>query len=470
MMILGDTLALLPEILVLAGAVIALLAGSFLPRERQAITRYVSVAALALSTVAAAAAISAPALSIFAGSFAIDVATGAVRLIVPLSTIFVIVLGKEEFSGSSRESETYSLLLLSSLGAMVMAGAADLLILAGSFLLASIPLYALVGLSRKPGAAEAALKTYLIGALLGIALLLGVTILFGIGGSTTYSTLHQTLADAPAAAVIAGVLAVVAGLMFKAGGVPGHFWVPDATQASGTAVAAFLTSIPKIGAIAATYRLIAMLPPVGNWPLLIAVLAAASMTLGNLAAFWQDDVRRLLGWSTVSQVGYLLLPVAVAGQAALALPSMLLYLAGYALTNLTAFAVVAALPARRTIADFRGAAASHPWLSLALVVSLLSLVGTPPTAVFVGKLTTFAAAWDGGLAWLVVVAAVNTVASLFYYLRWLAPMFARNSPRSVTPYRRPWAERATILGAVVTVTIGVAAGLVLTLFTGALTR
>ena len=469
-MTLGDTLALLPEILVLAGAVIGLLAGSFLPRERQAITRYVSVAALAVSAVAAAAAIAAPASSIFAGSFAVDVATGAVRLIVPLSTIFVIVLGKEEFSGSSRESETYSLLLLSSLGAMVMAGAADLLILAGSFLLASIPLYALVGLSRKPGAAEAALKTYLIGALLGIALLLGVTILFGIGGSTAYSTLRLTLTEAPSAAVAAGVLAVLAGLMFKAGGVPGHFWVPDATQASGTAVAAFLTSIPKIGAIIAAYRLIDMLPPVGNWPLLIAVLATASMTLGNLAAFWQDDVRRLLGWSTVSQVGYLLLPVAVAGQATLALPSMLLYLAGYAVTNLTAFAVVAALPERRTIADFRGAAASHPWLSLALVVSLLSLVGTPPTAVFVGKLTTFAAAWDGGLAWLVVVAAVNTVASLFYYLRWLAPIFARNSPRSGEPSRRPWAERATILGAVVTVTIGVTAGFVLTLFTGALTR
>jgi NADH-quinone oxidoreductase subunit N len=466
----ADVLALLPEFFVLAGAVIALLAGSFLPREHQAITRYVSIAALALSTVAAALVITAPASTIFAGSFAVDVATGAVRLIVPLSTIFVIALGKEEFSGSARESETYSLFLLSSLGAMVMASTTDLLVLAGSFLLASIPLYALVGLSRKPGAAEAALKTYLIGAVLGITLLLGVTILFGIGGSTTYSILRLTLAGAPSAAVAAGVLAILAGLMFKAGGVPGHFWVPDATQASETAVAAFLTSIPKIGAIIAAYRLIEMLPSVGNWPLLIAVLATASMTLGNLAAFWQDDVRRLLGWSTVSQVGYLLLPVAVAGQAALALPSMLLYLAGYAVTNLTAFAVVAALPERRTIADFKGVAASHPWLSFALVVSLLSLVGTPPTSVFVGKFTTFAAAWDGGFAWLVVVAVVNTVASLFYYMRWLAPMFARNSARSVELSRRPWAGRASIVGAVATVTIGVAAGLVLSLFTGALAR
>ena len=143
----GDVLALLPEIFTLAGAVIALLAGSFLARKHQAITRYVSIVALALSTVTAALVIAAPASAVFAGSFAVDVGTGAVRLIVPLSTIFVIVLGKEEFSGSARESETYCLLLLSSLGAMVMAGATDLLVLAGSFLLASIPLYALVGLS-----------------------------------------------------------------------------------------------------------------------------------------------------------------------------------------------------------------------------------------------------------------------------------------------------------------------------------
>lgn len=470
MMTPSDVLALLPEFFVLLGAVVALLAGSFLPREHQAITRYVSVAALALGTATATLAIATPASTVFTESFAIDVATGAVRLIVPLSTVFVIVLGKEEFSGSPRESETYSLLLLSSLGAMVMAGATDLLVLAGSFLLASIPLYALVGLSRKPGAAEAALKTYLLGAVLGIGLLLGISILFGIGGSTTYSTLRLALADAPSAAVAAGVVGILAGLMFKAGGVPGHFWVPDATQASGTAVAAYVTSVPKIGAIIAAYRLIEMLPSVGNWPLLIAVLATASMTLGNLAAFWQDDVRRLLGWSTVSQVGYLLLPVAVAGHAALALPSMLLYLAAYAVTNLTAFAVVAALPERRTIADFKGAAASRPWLSLALVVSLLGLVGTPPTSVFVGKFTIFTAAWDGGLAWLVVVALVNSLASLFYYMRWLAPMFARKPEQLLDSSQRPWAGRASIVGALASVAIGVFAGLVLTLFTGTIAR
>ena len=465
-----DTLGLLPEILVLAGAVIVLLAGSFLPRDRQVVTRYVAIAALLLAAAAAVSGITEPARTIFEGGFALDVATGAARIIIPLATILVLALGVTELGGSARESETYSLMMLSALGAIAMAGANDLLVLAAGYLLASIPLYALVGMRRSPGAAEAALKTYLLGALLGIAMLLGVTILFGIGGSTSYSELRSTLGAAPPAAILAGIVGVVAGLMFKAGGVPGHFWVPDATQASGTAVAAFLTSIPKVGALVAAYRFVDFLPDTSSpgavdWSLLVAVLAAGSMTLGNLAAFWQNDVRRLLGWSTVSQVGYLLLPVAVAGQAALALPSLLLYLAGYAASNLTAFAVVAALPARRSVADYRGAASAHPWLAGALVVSLLALVGTPPTAVFVGKLTTFTAAWDGGLAWLVVVAAINTVASLFYYLRWLAPMFSRTEKgveESISPQAS--ATRTAVAGAFAVLIIGIAAGPVLAVF------
>jgi NADH-quinone oxidoreductase subunit N len=465
-----NTLALLPEILVLAGAVIVLLAGSFLPRDRQAVTRFLAIASLLLAAGAATIGMTSPAMTIFEGGFAVDVATGAARNIIPLATIFVLVLGVEELGGSPRQSETYSLMMLSALGAMAMAGANDLLVLAAGYLLASIPLYALVGMSRSPGAAEAALKTYLIGALMGIALLLGVTILSGIGGSTSYSELRSTLGDAPAAAVLAGIVGVVAGLMFKAGGVPGHFWVPDATQASGTAVAAFLTSVPKLGALVAAYRFFELLPGGSDagavdWPMLVAILAVASMTLGNFAAFWQRDVRRLLGWSTVSQVGYLLLPVAVAGNADLALPSLLLYLAGYTASNITAFAVIAALPTRRSIEDYRGAAAAHPWLAGALVVSLLGLVGTPPTAVFVGKLTTFTAAWDGGFAWLVVVAAINTVASLFYYLRWLAPMFARGKADVQPPaLRQPSASRAAVVGAIAVLIIGIAAGPVLVAF------
>jgi NADH-quinone oxidoreductase subunit N len=411
---------LLPEIVLLAGAVVVLLGGSFLPRRRQGPTRLVAVVALLVAAALGVAQAGSPPSTIFDGTYALDAATATVRIVAPLAALAVLVLGRPELISSVRESETSSLLLLSTLGTVVLAGADDLLIVSTGYLLGSIPLYALIGLGRSGRAAEASLKTYLLGAVLGVTLLGGIVVLAGVGGSTTYGALARTLTHAPAAAIALGAVAVLLGLLFKAGGVPGHFWVPDATEASSRAVAAFLTTVPKVGALIAAARFVAVLPTTVDLPLLIGLLAAASMTIGNLAAFWQTDVRRLLGWSTVSQVGYLLMPIAVVRDERTAVPALLVYLTCYTAANLTAFAVVAALPERRTIDDWTGAARAHPLLTAALVVGLLSLVGTPPTAVFFGKLAVFTAAWSGGLGWLVAIAAVNTVASLFYYLRWIA--------------------------------------------------
>ncbi|MBC7724318.1 MAG: NADH-quinone oxidoreductase subunit N [Burkholderiaceae bacterium] len=417
-----DYPALLPEVILLATAVITLLAGSFLPSRRQVLTRWFTLGALLVSAGSAWGAVGRPPTEIFSATYTVDGSTTAIRLIAPLATAVVILIGRN-FLGSARESETYSLLLLATLGTVIVGGATDLLVLVSGFLLASIPLYALVGLSRTAHAAEATLKTYLMGALFGVLLLAGITLLTALGGSSSYPTLARGLDGAPAGAVAAGFVAVVVGLLFKAGGVPGHFWVPDASQASGTAVAAFLTTVPKVGALIALARLVGVAPTSIDLPLLVAAFAALSMTVGNLAALAQKNVLRLLGWSTVSQVGYLMMPVAVIGLADGASAALLAYLVLYTVTNLAVFAVVAALPGRPTLADWAGVATAHPWLTAAMIVGALSLVGTPPTAVFVGKLLVFTAAWDGGLAVLVVIAAANTVVSLLYYLRLIMGAF-----------------------------------------------
>lgn len=458
-----DALVLLPEILMLAGAIAALLAGSFLSRERQWVSRALGVAALAGTVAASAAALAGPETSAYSGSYAVDAISGGGRLVVAVSALLVITLGTDELRGSERESETYSLILLASLGAIVLAGAADLLVLIAGFLLASIPLYALIGLGRTATGAEAALKTYLQGAFFGILLMLGVTVLYAAAGTTAYGSLRAGLETASGAVAGVGLVGVLAGLMFKAGAVPGHFWVPDAAEGAGTAAAAFATTVPKIGGILAAYRLLEHMPPTVAWPILVALLSAFTMTLGNLAAFAQQNPRRLLGWSTVSQAGYLLMPLAVAGAVPLALPAVLVYLAGYAASNLAAFAVIGAYPRRNVLAAYEGFAAARPWQAVALVVALLSLVGTPPTAVFLGKLTVFTAAWDGGFWWLTVLAAVNTVASLFYYLRWLAPAFRAASPDSpgagdFSP--QPWAAGAALAGAVLILAVGIGGGMV----------
>lgn len=455
-------LLLLPEIILFVGGLVALISGSFLARDRQWLTRLVAVAALLAAAVAAGVGMTGPAQTAFDGSYAVDTATGVVRLVAAVATLLVIAVATDEVAGTPRESETYALLLFATAGTVVVAGADDLLVLAVAFLLASIPLYGLIGLVGSPQGAEAAMKTYLLGALFGIVLLLGVTLLYGVAGSAAYDELETELADAPAAVVAAGVIGVLGGLMFKAGGVPGHFWVPDAVEGSAGWAAAFLSTVPKVGAIVAAYRLVAALPDTVSWQVLVAVLAVASMTLGNLAAYGQDDPRRLLGWSTVSQVGFLLVPVAVAERTDLALPSMLFYLVGYAVTNVAAFAVTAALPERRDLTAYRGLARARPWLAAALVVALLGLVGTPPTAVFVGKLTTATAAWDGGLAWLAVVVFANTLISLFYYLRWVIAAYRLPEPAQghSTDGAEPlhWSSRTAVVAAALSVVLGVAAG------------
>lgn len=456
-------LLLLPEMLLFVGGLTVLLAGSFLPRHRQWVTRVIAAAALVGAVAAAALDLAGPAQDAMNGTFLVDTATGVARVAVAVGTLLVLALATDEIAGTPRESETYALLLFSATGALVLAGANDLLVVAVGFLLASVPLYGLIGIARTPGGAEATLKTYLLGAIFGILLLTGITLLYGVTAATSYDDLATRLADAPAGVVAAGVVGVLGGLMFKAGGVPGHFWVPDAAQGAGGAAAAFLTTVPKIGAVVAAYRLLGVLPDTLAWPLLVAVLAVASMTLGNLAAYWQTDPRRLLGWSTVSQVGYLLVPVAVAGRSDLALPSLLLYLVGYTVTNLSAFAVTSALPDFRELGEYRGLAATRPWLAAALVVALLGLVGTPPTAVFVGKLTTTAAAWDGGHAWLAVVVFANTVVSLFYYLRWIAPAYRReDGADATTPAAAPapWSATTAVVTAALSLGLGVGAGVV----------
>jgi NADH-quinone oxidoreductase subunit N len=465
-------LALLPELVLLIGAVATLLCGSFLPRQRQGVAGIIAALALAGSVVAALT--GRVDQTVYDHSYAIDVATSTARVVAPGSALLIISLATPRVAGDRRQSEFYVLVLLATLGAVVMSGASDLLLLAVGYLLATIPLYGLAGWGRDARGAEAALKLYLLGALVGVIMLAGVTLLYAAAGATGYNQLSEALPGVPSGLVAVGAVALLAGLLFKAGAAPVHFWVPDTVEGATTGAAALLTTVPKIGALIAAYRLLEVVPTGSGWPIFIAVVAAVTMTLGNLAAFTQTSVQRLLAYSTISQVGYLLMAVAVTGGTGRALPSLLAYLAAYAITNVGAFAVVAALPQHANLDDYRGLARRRPSLTAALVICLLGLVGTPPTAVFIGKLTVFSAAWDGGFGWLVVLAAVNTVASLYYYLRWLAPAFttaASTSQAAVPTSSHTRAAAAVAAGAAAaTLAIAVASGPALDLVAGTLAR
>ncbi|WP_329380359.1 NADH-quinone oxidoreductase subunit N [Streptomyces sp. NBC_01716] len=450
--------ALIPELALLGAAVIGLLTGSWLPRRRQWI-----VAALAATACTAGLTATAVTMAtgreqtVFSAAFAVDTATGIGRLTVLTALLLVIGMSVETVRNHPRETEYWVLLLMSGAGTLAMTGANDLLMLFAGYLLASVPAYALAAFAKDARGTEAALKYYLLGALLGTTMLAGTALLYGAGHATGYGGLNRALPGAGYGLVAVSLVGVLAGLFFKIGAVPAHFWVPDVSDGALAPVAAYVTTLPKIGGLIAAYRLLhqALAGTDVNWPLLLAVVAAATMTLGNLAAFFQTSVKRLLAYSTISQVGYLLMAPAVATRSELAQQSLLFYLAAYTVTNLGAFAVVTELPRARSLADYRGLARSRPGLAAVLVVCLLGLVGTPPTGVFLGKLEVFSASVDGGHTWLAALAVANTVASLFYYLRWLGPLF-------VTADAAPAAAHA-VLGRSAAVTAYVAAALSLAL-------
>ncbi|HJT78095.1 MAG TPA: NADH-quinone oxidoreductase subunit N, partial [Gemmataceae bacterium] len=458
--------ALLPEIALLGAAVIGLLTGSWLPRHRQWAIAVLAAAACVTGLAATAHTMATSReQTVFSHSFAVDAATDAGRLIVLGALLLVITMSVETVRSHKRQTEYWVLLLMTGAGTLALIGANDLLMLFAAYLLASIPAYALAAFAKDAPGTEAALKYYLMGALLGVTMLAGTALLYAAGHATLYRELSASLPAAPYGLTAVGLVAVLAGLLFKAGAVPAHFWVPDVTQGAPTPVAAYVTTLPKIGGLIAGYRLLhqALADTSVNWPLLLAVLAAVTMTLGNLAAFFQTSVKRLLAYSTISQVGYLLMALAVATRTDLAQKGLLFYLATYAATNLGAFAVVTELPHARTVQDYRGLARRRPGLTAVLVICLLGLVGTPPTGIFLGKLEIFTAAIDGGYTWLAALAVANTVASLFYYLRWLAPLFTSTEPAPAEAHAvlGRWAAATAYTAATLAIALGLTGGVVL---------
>ena len=416
--------SVLPEVVLLAGSIVVLLAVLFAPERHQRLAAPLTLAVLAVAAGASAPMLGGSQGTTFTDTYATDDVAVWSKLIVIAATALVVGLSVSWFRPDPRRGEYFTLLLMAALGAVIMAGAADTMELLLGVLLSSVTGYFLAAYHRRAAhSVEAGIKYYLLGALTNGAFLYGVVLLFGVAGTTTLRGQRAGLADGDGVAVVAATALVLLGLAFKIGSVPAHAWVPDVAQGAPAPAAAFLTAVPKIGAFVGLARLAATLPETVGWRPAVAILAAATMTLGNLAALWQDDVRRLLGWSAVSQTGYALLALVALGRSELAVPALLYFLFAYAMANIAAFGVVVGLRGRTALADYDGLARGHPLVAAALVVSFLSFVGIPPLAGFVGKLTLFVAAIEAGYGWLAALAAANTVVSVFYYVRVIAPAY-----------------------------------------------
>jgi len=456
----GDVL---PEIAVLVAAVLGVLLASFLAQRHQWMCAALALMGIAVATVLCALQLSqAPRLT-FSGNWAIDAASIWARLIILVASGIAVLCTPAWLREDRRHGEYYSVLLLSALGAMVMAAASDTLQLVTGVLLSSITGYVMASYHRDWAVSvEAGMKYFLLGAFATSLLMVGVVLLYGLLGTSSYAAMASvTSSVAHSPLLLLGLALVIVGIGFKLGAVPAHAWLPDVAQGAPAPAAAFLTVVPKIGAAIALVRLLSTFDDAVGWRTLIEAMAIATMTLGNLAALWQKDLRRLLGWSSVAQSGYVLMAVAVDGLSRSAMPALLLFLAAYAAANLAAFAVVTQLRGRTALDDFAGLATVRPWAAAVLTLSLLSLAGIPPLAGFAGKLMLFVATLDAGYTVLAIAAVLNTVVSLFYYLRVLAPMYFLKPGGTVA--QLGGSVRAAVAFSALAVTgIGLGAGVLLT--------
>jgi len=333
------------------------------------------------------------------------------------------------------QGEYHALVLLSALGMMLMAATAELISIYIALELTSISLYVLVGFLKDPKSTEASLKYLLLGAVASAVLLFGMALVFGFTGKTQLGEIAQAIQGMSLAGVldspglILGMVLMVAGFGFKIAAIPFHMWVPDVYEGAPTPITAYLSVASKAAGFAIILRVFYSafgLPSwlSLDWGLVFAVLAAIGMTLGNVIAIPQTNIKRMLGYSSIAQAGYLMVGLAVVGFSSAAevvgRSSLLFFLASYALTNLGAFTAIIAISNKvdsDLIEDYSGMGKRAPLLALALTLCLISLIGMPPAAGFMAKFYIFSGAVQHDLLWLVIIAVINSVISAYYYLR-----------------------------------------------------
>jgi NADH-quinone oxidoreductase subunit N len=427
-------LAILPEILLLILAVAVLGIDLILPNERRGLLGWVSAAGLGAILVAALF-FSRPDTSqglILGGMLRHDwlAFTFKVLLLFSGAVACVLSLGVQ---GVRDRGEYFALLIFSTLGMTLMASAADLIMLYLSIESTSIPLYILAGfIKRDEKSTESGMKYFLFGALTSTVMLYGFSLLYGLAGETNLYRLaaaYQAGQLSPVVLVGSAVLILV-GFGFKVAAVPFHFWTPDVYEGAPTPITAFISTASKAAGFAVLLRvMLAVFPSITTeWTGILAGLATATMTLGNLLAIWQKNIKRLLAYSSIAHAGYAIIGVVALSQ--LGAASTVFYLAAYVVTNLTAFAVVilfARSAGSEEIADYAGLSRRSPGLALVLLVALLSLAGMPPLAGFVAKFYVFAAAVRSGWIWLAFVGVLNAIVGLYYYMTILKVVYLYRS-------------------------------------------
>lgn len=372
--------------------------------------------------------------AVFCETYAVDGFAAVFKILILLGSLITLLLIVPYFNGHSQLAHAPIAILFSTLGGMGLASSLDLGLIVLFLQMLSMASYVLVGLVRRDRIANEAMIKYFIYAAVALAVMAyGLTFLYGLTGSLELRAIGQALRGADRIWIIVGLGFVLVGYAFEMTIAPFHFWAPDVYHGATAPIAGFLSVVPKIAGFAGFIRFVLSALPdnVVEWEMWVAVLAVATMLIGNVVALRQTRLKRLLAYSSIAQAGYVLIAIAVIDRVDGALAAIGYYLAAYLFMNLGAFAVVAQIErafGSDSLATLRGLSHKSPAAAAVLALSLLSLAGIPPLAGFAGKVLLLSAALAGGLMWLAIFAAINMAVALYYYVAVIAEMYLRIHP------------------------------------------
>ncbi len=454
-----NMLAALPEIALLVAICAVLLIDVLLPGRRGAGASSLALLAILAPTCVTLWQIGGPTQYAFSNMYVADGLSHLLKLCAYASVAATLVYGRRYMQDRGLDRGEFHVLALTALlGQMVMISANNLLVVYLGLELLSLSLYALVAMRRdSPLAGEAAMKYFVLGALASGFLLYGMSMIYGGAGSLEHGRIAAAFTGGQLNRTVFtfGVVFIVAGLAFKLGAVPFHAWLPDVYHGSPTASTLLIAAAPKLAAFAIAFRLLveALIGVAADWQQMLLVLSVASLALGNIVAIAQSNFKRMLAYSTMSHIGFVLLGL-LAGvvdgdmaRADSAYGSALFYVVTYVLTTLGTFGLVLLLARdgfeADEIADLRGLNQRRPWMALMMLIMMFSFAGIPPFVGFYAKLAVLKAVIDAGQVWLAVVAVLFSLIGAFYYLRVVKVMYF-DSPADVGPIEAGPAARATM--------------------------
>jgi NADH-quinone oxidoreductase subunit N len=457
----SDFYYILPELVLTAGALLVLIVDVALPRSSRGALAWVTMAVLA-ATLISLVPFTGVRVEVAHGLIAVDrfaiffdiLFLIAAALTVLMSTRYLQVEG-------APAGEYFFLVLCATLGMMIMAGGIDLITIFIGLETMAISFYILAGFIKpNQRSNEAAVKYFLLGAFsLGI-LLYGMSLMYGLSGTTALRVMAPVFVGQERdPRLVLAVILVVAGIGFKIAAVPFHMWAPDVYEGAPTPITAFLSVGSKAASFAMLLRIfLEGLPAMSaDWRILFEVLAIVTMTVGNLAALTQTNVKRMLAYSSIAHAGYILIGVVAGTERGVS--AMLIYLFVYSFMQLGAFAVIVLLRRQDVVGDelkdFSGLSFRNPFAAFAMLLFMLSLGGIPPTAGFMGKFWLFGAAIDAGYVWLAVIGVLNSAISLYYYIRLVVFMYLKKETTGSEPVAGPSMTMALTVAVVATLVLGV---------------